>query len=209
MTNALGLDQERSYLILAENSDELRPSGGYISTYGWLTVRNGRVINYNYSPTTDKSPNPPPASMADTFPVPDWWIRYGEPIYAAWDGSWYVDFPSTADMAMWYYNNGNNPNSPVDGVISIDINGFEKLLGGLGSVPVDGYNDVVTQDNFRELVYGIRASRRDYPGPSPHKEFLAALYRSIFKKWQSYNSIPMSVRGFWAVFWKPSSKKTS
>ena len=190
LTNALGLNEERSYLILSQNSDELRPSGGYISTYGWLTIRNGRVINYNYSPTTDISPNPPAANASTDFTVPDWWIQYSQPIYAAWDGSWYVDFPSTAAMAKWYYDAGNNPNSPVYGVISIDMIGFERLLEAMGSVAVEGYDQVVTPDNFRDIVYGIRVQRHELPGSTPHKEFLAALYKSIFDKWQTIGSDP-------------------
>lgn len=54
------MDAGRNYLILSENSDELRPSGGYISTWGWLRVRRFRIADYGYNPTTDLTPNPPP-----------------------------------------------------------------------------------------------------------------------------------------------------
>lgn len=187
LTAVLGLAKEQTYLVLSQNSDELRPSGGYISTFGWMTVRDGRVTEYSYSPTTATSPNPPPAQLASQIQVPDWWIRYGEPIYAAWDGSWYADFPSTANMAMWYYNNGNNPQSPLDGVIAIDIVGFEYILKALGSVAIAEYDLVVTPENFREAVYTIRASGE---GDAPHKRFLAALYQQIFAQWENANTEP-------------------
>jgi hypothetical protein len=182
LTTALGLDATRTYLILSQNSDELRPSGGYISTYGWMTVRNGRILDYDYSPSTASSPNPPPVDLSSEVTVPDWWIRYQPTIYAAWDGSWYADFPSTAAMAAWYYDRGDNPQSPVDGVISIDIVGFEYLLEMLGSVMVPGYDIVVTPENFRAEVYRIRA---EGGGDRPHKQFVAALYRQIIEDWQS------------------------
>lgn len=187
LTAVLGLSKEQHYLILSQNNDEIRPSGGYISTFGWLTIRNGRITDYGYSPTTATSPNPPPAAMAAQIQVPDWWISYGEPIYAAWDGSWSADFPTTADMSMWYYNNGNNPQSPVDGVIAIDISGFEYLLKALGSVTLSDYDVVVTPENFRHVVYEIRA---DGEGDLPHKRFLAALYQQIFAQWQDSNADP-------------------
>jgi hypothetical protein len=189
LNSALGLDGERSYLILAQNSDELRPSGGYISTYGWLTVRNGRIVDYNYSPTTATSPNPPPETMAEELNIPDWWIAYTQPIYAAWDGSWSPDFPTTAEMAMWFYNNGNNLHSPVDGVISIDIIAFEYILQALGEVTVPEYGIVVDTGNFRDVVYEIRAFGE---GDVPHKRFLAALYRQIFADWQATTSNPQT-----------------
>ena len=180
LTQALGLGAETSILVLAQNNDELRPSGGYLSTYGWLTLRNGRITNYSFSPTTATSPNPPSAD-GPPVAVPTWWIGYGEPIYAAWDGSWYADFPSTAEMAMWYYNSGGNPQSPVSAVLSIDVAGFEEILKALGSVTLPAYDVVVTPDNFRDVVYDIRAFGQ---GETPHKQFVAALYRQILSDWQ-------------------------
>lgn len=180
LTVALGLDMPQSYLVLAANSDELRPSGGYISTYGWMTIRNGRIANFDYRATTATSPNPPPTDMAEVVQIPPWWIQYAQPIYAAWDSSWHADFPTTAAMAAWYYDNGGNPASPVNGVIGIDLVGFEYILRGLGSVTVSGYGDVITIDNFREAVYTIRAQGDD----NAHKRFVAALYRQILADWQ-------------------------
>ncbi|HEX2908001.1 MAG TPA: DUF4012 domain-containing protein [Phototrophicaceae bacterium] len=177
---ALGLNDPQSYLILSQNSDELRPSGGYISTYGWMTVRNGRITDYNYRATTAQSPNPP--KIESPYPVPEWWIQYGEPVYAAWDGSWYADFSKTAAMASWYYNAGNNPESPVTGVIGLDIVGFEYILNVIGEVVVPEYDVKVTKANFRQVVYDIRAAGQE---PQAHKQFVAALYRQIFSDWQT------------------------
>lgn len=187
LASALGISAQRSYLVLSQNNDELRPSGGYISTYGWLTLRSGRVTDYNYSPTTTTSPNPPPADFASQIAIPDWWLRYREPIYAAWDGSWYADFPSTAIMAMAYYNAGDNPQSPVDGAIAIDITGFEYLLEVIGQVSVAGYDEPVTAANFRNAVYDIRSIGAN---EGEHKAFVAALYQQIFADWQSISLDP-------------------
>lgn len=183
LNTALGLNGERSYLILSQNSDELRPSGGYIGTYGWMTVRNGRITDYAYSPTTATNPNPPAQNFQSPFPVPDWWIEYQQPIYAAWDGSWYADFPSTARMAQWYYDSGSNPHAPVDGVIGIDLIGFEIIMSALGEVRVPGYDTVVTTENLRQVIYDIREQ-----GDLQHKRFVAALYKQIFGDWQSLNN---------------------
>src|SRR5690606_3256313 len=108
--------------------------------------------------------------------------RYREPVYAAWDGSWHADFPSTARMAIDFYNAGNNPQSPVDGTIAIDITGFEYLLAVIGNITVPGYDTRVNAENFREVVYDLRVS--DYDDLA-HKEFIAALYHQIFTEWQN------------------------
>jgi hypothetical protein len=189
VNTVLGLDADTDYLVLSQNSDELRPSGGYLSTYGYVVVRNGRVVDYDYTATTTTSPNPPPQDAPDIPEIPEWWIQYNEPIYAAWDGSWYTDFPSTAEMAMWYYDAGRNPRSPVDGVIAIDIIGFEYLLEVLGSVTVPGYDITVTPENFRDVVYDIRAYGE---GSEPHKRFIAEMYQEIFAQWQAETSDPQT-----------------
>lgn len=181
LDNALGVSEPRTYLILSQNSDELRPSGGYISTYGWIEVDRGRVTRYDYYPTTATSPNPPDEALAQNINIPDWWIPFDKPIYAAWDGSWSADFPTTAQMAAWYYEQGNNPQAPVDGVIAIDLVGFEYILGALGEVVVPSYNQTVVPENFREVIYEIRAEGE---GDLPHKRFLSALYQQIFDDWQ-------------------------
>lgn len=183
----LGISAQRSYLVLSQNNDEIRPSGGFLSTYGWITIRNGRIIDYNYSPSTITSPNPPSSDFASTISIPEWWIRYREPIYAAWDGSWYPDFPSTALMAMSYYNAGNNPHSPVDGAVSIDITGFEYLLQAIGTINVPNYSQAVTASNFRQVVYDIRAFGAN---ELAHKRFLADLYQEIFSEWQNISADP-------------------
>lgn len=185
LTVALGLRDEQTYLVLAQNSDELRPSGGYLSSYGWIVMRNGRVSAYDYSATTTTSPTPPPQNIEFPFEIPDWWFTFRQPIYAAWDGSWSPDFRTTADMAMWYYNAGNNPHAPVTGAISIDIIGFQTLLGALGRIQVPGYNVTVDINNFRDVIYEIREGE----GDNPHKEFLAALYKQIFEEWQSVDDV--------------------
>lgn len=182
LTVALGLDADQHYLVLAQNNDEIRPSGGYISTYGWLVVRNARITDYDYQPTTATSPTPPPDSFAETFTIPDWWFNFENPVTAAWDGSWSPSFPATAELAARFYDAGENPQAPINGVIAIDVTGFEYLLEGLGSVDVAGYDTTVTPENFREVVYEIRGSRDT---TLAHKEFLAALYKQIMTDWRN------------------------
>ena len=121
--------------------------------------------------------------------MPEWWLGYEHPVYAAWDGSWTPNFPDTAKRAIWYYDAGNNPQSPVNGVIAIDIVAFEHILQALGQVSVTqgSRTVVVTPDNFRDVIYQIR----DYgQGDLPHKQFLAATFHQIFADWQATSSDP-------------------
>ena len=44
----MGIDGPRHYLIVAQNEDEIRPTGGFITGGGVLTVDNGRIVNINF-----------------------------------------------------------------------------------------------------------------------------------------------------------------
>lgn len=182
LVSALGIEESQTYLILAQNNDEIRPSGGYISTWGWIRVRSGRIQDQDYFPTTINSPSPPPASVAESFVVPTWWGSYQEPVYAAWDGSWHADFSETAALAVWYYNNGNNPARPVDGAFGVDLIAVEYLIEALGEVYVPDYNRTIDVETFRAAIYEIRAERSEVA--LDHKRFVAAMFGAIVDKWQ-------------------------
>lgn len=179
LTLLLGLDETQTYLVLAQNNDEIRPSGGYISTWGWMQVRDGDVRDYDYFPSTIETPDPPSPGALDVE-LPDWWFDYPDATYAAWDGSWHVDFAETAQLSSQYYNNGNNPHTPVDGVIGIDIVAVRYIVEALGSIPVPEFDDVVTYQNFRERIYSVRAAGEG----REHKEYVAAMYGQVLEVWR-------------------------
>ena len=177
---ALGLDETQTYLVLSQNNDEIRPSGGYISTWGWLQIRDAQIEGFDYFPTTPTSPQPPSIdAFAATYQIPEWWLQFDAPQYAAWDGSWHADFPATAEMNLWFYNNGDNPHTPVDGIIAIDIDTLELFVGALGSIAVPAYDVEVNAGNFREITYTIRATDR------AHKQFLADMFNEVIAVWQT------------------------
>ena len=43
----LGNDQAQSYLVLAQNRDELRGTGGFISGIGLLTIQDGKIMQFD------------------------------------------------------------------------------------------------------------------------------------------------------------------
>ncbi len=51
----LGASSEgpKTYLILIQNGDELRPTGGFITAVGKVVVWNGQVISWNIANVSD------------------------------------------------------------------------------------------------------------------------------------------------------------
>lgn len=173
LNNLLGRQEQKTYLVLSQNNDELRPTGGFISTFGVLVVKDGQIANYEYRPTSPPNLTPP----AEECPVksPPWWIQLQDPVWGCWDAQWTADFPTLAQQAEWFYENGDNLFAPVDGVIAIDMLATETLLGALGEVEVPDYGEVVDAENMRERIYYYRAQE----GDQPHKQFIASMFKAI------------------------------
>lgn len=140
----LGSGSPQTYLILTQNSDELRPSGGYINAAGHVVFEQGRIANfvmkdsYAVDRLSDAYPYPP-APLYNYMAAEYWVLR---------DASWSPDFPTTARTALRLYELGQGINA--NGVIALDQYGIAALLSALGPVNVEG--EQVTGHNVIELM---------------------------------------------------------
>ena len=146
----LGFSGPRTYLVLAQNNAELLPTGGLISVYGLITVREGRIEEMFFE---------------DAIAFGDRWMKagnYEEPpaplanyLLKGWSwnlalANWSPDFPTTARQAQWFFEAGGG--RPVDGVIGINVTTLEKLLGVTGPVDVPEYEVRVTSENALDII---------------------------------------------------------
>jgi len=118
-----GFEQTNSYLFLLQNNSELRPTGGFIGTYGILTLQDGDIKEfdtdnvYNLDRSTQsvvKEPSPWP--IAKYLEQKDWSLR---------DINWASDFPTTALKALEIYAKENQA------IIDLKKSG-KKIIGEKG-----------------------------------------------------------------------------
>ena len=146
----LGADGPRTYLILAQNDDELRPTGGFITGVGLLRIEGGGITDLSFT---------------DSYAVDDFSKPYPEPPRPLWDYmlselwlfrdcNWSPDFPTTAQQAAYFYEYGTG--QATDGVIALDVQALRLLVGALEPLHVDGAPDPITGDS---VVDWVRRSR--------------------------------------------------
>jgi hypothetical protein len=140
----LGVDSPRTYLILASNSDELRPTGGYITAAGHLTFNGGHLTEFvmqdSYAVDRLSESYPYPPQPLYEYMAADYWVLR--------DVSWSPDFPAAARQAIELYELGRGLSA--DGVISFDQQALVFLLQGLGPVKVEG--QTVNSENVIKLM---------------------------------------------------------
>jgi hypothetical protein len=146
MPELMGQAGSRTYLILLENSDELRPTGGFISAAGHVQINDGKLISisaedsYAIDDFTKVYPDPP-QPLLDYMGSEQWVLR---------DANWSPDFPTTALTAIQLYQISRQ--EQVEGVFGLTLKGVEMLFSGLGSMDIQGWPEPITPGNISRIL---------------------------------------------------------
>jgi len=140
----LGHDNPRQYLLIFQNNSEIRATGGFIGTYGLLTLDKGAISNlfvdgiFNADGQLHEKIIPPrPIQKVSTS-----WSMH--------DANWFADFPTSAQKIQWFYEKTGGPTT--DGIISLTPILVERLLELTGPIEMSEYGVVLNASNFVELI---------------------------------------------------------
>lgn len=141
----LGADRPRTYLLLFQNEDELRATGGFLSAVGRVTVAAGKIVSLtvedSYAVDDFSTPYPDaPAPMHDYM---------GIDLLVFRDSNWSPDFPVAAQQAISLYTQTRG--GSIDGVIGLNQNVVGALVDGLGPLSIDGHV-IATADDMRTYM---------------------------------------------------------
>jgi hypothetical protein len=138
----LGFERPQAYLILVQNNQELRATGGFISAVGTLTLAQGQPSGLEFVDSYAIARND-----VDHPWAPDPLKQYmGIELIFLRDANWSPDFPTTAQLARSLY--AQDAGAQVDGVVSIDLRAVELLIGALAPLTVPGADEPVTGENL-------------------------------------------------------------
>jgi hypothetical protein len=152
----LGYPTPKTYLVLLQNSDEMRPTGGFIGNVGLMSIDAGDLAHIEFedvyavdNPVNSTWKETPPEIMRRELGIPAWFLR---------DANWSPDVPESFERAADFYVRemklGRNIDARVDGVIALQPELFRQLLLITGPVIVDG--KTFGADNFfDQLQYDV------------------------------------------------------
>ncbi len=174
----LGAESPKTYLLIFQNSNELRPTGGFIGSYGKLILSKGQidrlvvddVYNLDGLLETKGIEIEPPEPLKEHLGVSRWLLR---------DANWSPDFPTASEQIRNLYSLATG--GKVDGIIALDLELVQKLLGLTGSVYLAQFNESIGAENFFEKTEFY--SEADYFSGSPQKKtFLSLLSAKLLEK---------------------------
>jgi Protein of unknown function (DUF4012) len=165
----LGVGGEKRYLVLAEDSAELRPTGGFIGTYGILAFDGGRIVEKVFQDVyllegRHGLPyvSPPPGALVQYLVKRNpWRLR---------DSNWAADFPTAAKDALRLYASESG-DSRVDGVVAMTTGGMDSLLQVIGSITVPEYGVTVQPG---ETAVTLLQHTRTGPAPGVNRKMFVA-----------------------------------
>ncbi len=178
----MGIGGQRSYLIVAQNDDELRPTGGFISGAGVFVVEDGspQLLEFTGADNVDDYENKP----YDLPPQP-FTEFMGMDIFLFRDSNFWPDFPTSAEIAMELYTYGQG--GELDGAIAIDQKFLQLLLAAIGPVDVPEFEKEVNADNvISEMRAQWHPESEDEANPTSwilnRKSFMGPLANALFNK---------------------------
>ncbi|HEY3544683.1 MAG TPA: DUF4012 domain-containing protein [Propionicimonas sp.] len=138
---------QHRFLLVSQNSAELRPTGGFMGTYGLVEFGPDGFALTKFTDVYQL-----PRDTLD-LPLP---IRgpVGYSHFSFQDSNWWIDFPTSAKVMNQFWQNLKQPK--IDGIVAIDVPTIRDLLKIFGPITVPESSVPLTADNVLEqLTYVI------------------------------------------------------
>ncbi len=142
----LAEDGTKTYALVLQNNQELRPTGGFVQAVALLTFKDGSLINFQVEDVYSldqqlKAIVTPPSEVKQFLGEERWFLR---------DSNWNPDFPSSAKQIKWFLE--KSVATRIDGVIGINLKVLKDILAVLDRIELDEYNEVLTKRNLSERM---------------------------------------------------------
>ncbi|GIK83827.1 MAG: hypothetical protein BroJett025_04490 [Patescibacteria group bacterium] len=177
--------QKKKYLILFQNDNELRPTGGFLTAYAIINVTDGKVEAEKSDDIYELD-----QKFTKNIAIPEELGRYltTERYFNLRDMNISPDFKIAMDLFFENYKTVKGEPQDIDGIISVDTHFLTNLMKVLGPVEVPGYGTFTAENDTRcdcpQIIY-ILSEIITRPTPylrEDRKGILGPLMRSLLTK---------------------------
>lgn len=164
------LQTEQNYIVILQNSDELRASGGFLGSYFILETKQSvlqpLIIQDVYAPDGQFT------GFIEAPPGLDEYLSSGKGLRLP-DANWWPNFADSAEQVLYFFEEIDT--KKYQGVIALNLNTVEQLLEITGEIYLPDYDTYVNQDNFAQIA---RADRNEFfPGSQEKTNFLNHFFK--------------------------------
>ena len=189
-----GTGERRQYLVLFQNNNELRPTGGFLTAYAIINIENGKV-----APEKSDDIYELDKKFNKKLPIPEALGKYltTEKYWHLRDMNISPDFKESMDQFYSYYTQIPGEPDKIDGIIAVDTEFLTTLMSILGPVQVPGFGTFTTENvpqcDCPQIIYALseiitkptpylRNDRKGILGPLM-REMLTKAYGAPKQQW--------------------------
>lgn len=168
-------EARKKYLVVFQNSAELRPTGGFIGSYAIVSFDRGQLLNFKINDifTADgqlRGRIAPPDEILHFLGQPSWYMR---------DANWAADWPLTAKRLAWFLE--KETGEQVSGVWAVTLPLVPKLLAATGPLFLPDLKQTVSAGDFYYKAE-YTAEINFFPGSTQKRDFLGAAAQALLGK---------------------------
>ncbi len=173
LESILAKNGQKKYLLLFANNMELRPGGGFIGSFGTLTMKDMTLDSIQIYDVYDADGQltvhvDPPGPIRQYLHQPHWFLR---------DSAFSSDFFENYNEAKFFLNLELGLNDFSGGVL-LTTTSIQNILEAYGNIYLPDFNENVNKDNFY-IKAQLSAEKDFFPGSIQKKNFLGDLAKQI------------------------------
>jgi len=140
----LGKEKKKTYALVFQNNQELRPTGGFLQAVAVITVDKGMIVDSQVYSSYELDQRlggavVPPDEVMKLLGENKWYLR---------DSNWDPDFSVSGKQIAWFLEQQLNKN--IDGVVGINLYVMQNFLREIGPLDLAEFNEVITDKNLFE-----------------------------------------------------------
>lgn len=174
-------NQERRYLVFFQNSNEIRPTGGFLGSFAKVVLQGAKIqsIEIPSGGTYDLQ-----GQLREMLISPEP-LHYINPRWECQDSNWYFDFPTSAKRMAKCYESARGES--VDGVITLNDSLLSDLLGITGPIQLPEYGLLLDQENVINTIQYITEVGYKEKDQAP-KQIIADLRLALEQRISEFSS---------------------
>ena len=159
----------KKYLLLFANNMELRPGGGFIGSFGIVTIQDYTIKDLKIYDVYDADGQltahvEPPEAIKKHLNQPHWFLR---------DSAFSPDFISNYNQARFFLEKELNI-TDLNGGILLSTTTIQNVLEAMDELYVADFKETVTKENFY-IKAQYYAENEFFPGSQQKKRFLGSV----------------------------------
>ncbi len=172
-----GNEEEKNYLILFQNDRELRPTGGFLGSYAWVTFYKGQMTHFEvqdiYVPDGQLGGHVnPPLPIQEAFQQGFWKLR---------DANWHPDAIKSAENIEWFFEQSGS--KKIDGTIYISYHSIEKIFEQIGDIYLPDYGETIKPEELYTFLQ-TEVEKDFFPGSTKKQNILSSISAQFFQNIQ-------------------------